>query len=156
MMKHPNPSLLFAFAYALVGLGMGIFVTVTAIGDYRFFFLYSTLAAFITAYVLWKLIMEKRTHAFKRFALLTGGLSGILSHYVCWYFLYVSANVCYWSVGGCTDSLGEAPANLVVALLGAFALSFWSLLLFGWVTIIAGIVIAMVMAPYFTKHRREE
>lgn len=156
MRRFTTPSFLFAFAYALVGLGVGIFVTVTAIGDYRFFFLYSTLAAFITAYVLWKLMMEKRTHNLKRFALVTGGLSGILSHYVCWYFLYVGANVCYWTTGGCTSSLGDAPANLVVALAGAFALSFWSLLLFGWVTISAGMVLAMVMATYFTKQRIEK
>lgn len=155
-MKVTNSSLLFAFAYALVGLGVGIFVTVTAIGDYRFFFLFSTASAFITAYLLWTFIMEKRIHKLKRFALVTGGLSGILSHYVCWYFLYVSANVCYWSTGGCTGSLGEAPANLVVAFVGAFALSFWSLLLFGWLTISAGMVIAMVMATYFTKQRIEK
>ena len=50
----------------------------------------------------------------------------MVSHYVTWYF---------WCVAG---SLGEPPADLLWAFLGAAGLTFYSVIVCGWVTVPVG------------------
>jgi len=77
-----------------------------------------------------------------------GAFGGVVSHYVCWYIHFVFAYLGYEMFGFYESSLGEGPANPVQALLGAFAFSMFSLLIFGWVTVSAG-----AWVGYFSVHR---
>ena len=70
-----------------------------------------------------------------------GAVAGVVSHYLTWTLAFLGANLCFWLTGGCTGSLGDPPANLLVALTGAAAQTFLSLLIFGWLTVPIGAVL---------------
>ena len=139
---HTGLAWRFAIACAVAGGIIGLGVSWVGGEEYRYFPIASTFSAYITAYGMWFLVMHHRQTHYRRFALFTGGLSGILSHYVCWYVIYLGANVCYWLSGGCTSSLAEAPADPLFALWGSLILSLWSWILLGWLSLIAGVGIA--------------
>jgi len=145
-MKAMSPAVVWSLSMgalcAPVGIGVGLFIGSSATGaGYENFWLPAGLAAFVTAAGLWWLIVEWRGRYTALRGMTAGFLAGILAHPVCWYFMLVAANVCYWTTDGCRSSLNEPPMNLAQAVLGAAVLSFWSLLLFGIVTGPGGMII---------------
>lgn len=132
-------SLVFGALCAGVGLLFGILVFLPAEGEgYRWFFLATTLAAFASGATLWRVLPE-RIHSHRLvWGALAGALAGLVSHYLAWYLAYLGANLCFWLTGGCTSSLGEPPANLLVAFVGAAGFTFFSLYIVGWLTVPIG------------------
>lgn len=125
--------------YSLFGILVGLWVAITSIGDgYEWFPLYAGLAAFITAGSLWRIIIERRQCHTIQNGVMIGALSGILSHYVCWYLQVIVVNIKYYWFGTGLSSLGEPPANIFMGITGAFWLSLYSLLFFGLPTVIVG------------------
>ncbi|MEO6902897.1 MAG: hypothetical protein ABI315_07060 [Bacteroidia bacterium] len=57
----------------------------------------------------------------------------------------IGTNICYWTTGGCTGSLGDPPASIWSMLGGAFAFSFFSLLFFGWITVPCSVLIGLIL-----------
>ena len=131
----------------LIGLLIGLYVSFVATGEgYEYFPIIAFLAAFGTSSALfWWIAARSRTRRVARGAF-TGALAGALSHYVCWYLLILVNNLCYWLTGGCLDSLGQPPVDLLNALWGAAVLSIPSLVFFGWLTIPLGALIGGLVA----------
>lgn len=135
-------SLVFGLLCAGVGLLLGILVFRGAEGEgYEWFPVAATLAAFVCGAVLWHFLPERIPRRRLVWGTLAGALAGLVSHYFAWYFQYVGSNVCFWLTGGCTSSLGEPPANLLMALVGAAGLTFFSLIVVGWLTVPIGAVL---------------
>lgn len=122
-----------------VGLAFGGYIFLIAEGDgFRWFIGAAAIAAFLCSAALWRLLPERSERHRPAWGAAAGAVAGVVSHYFTWYFQYVSANVCYWFTGGCTSSLGEPPANLLIAVAGAAGFTFFSLLGFGWLTLLIG------------------
>jgi len=135
-------SLVFGALCAGVGLVVGILVSLGAAGDgYRWFFVSAALAAFGSGAVLWRVLPERFARRRAAWGALAGALAGVVSHYLTWYLGYLGANLCFWLTGGCTGSLGDPPAGPLTALWGAAALTFFSLLIVGWLTAPIGAVL---------------
>lgn len=139
------------FKYGLInaalGLAIGIYITIAAIGDdYYSFGLAAPLAAFFTASLMWMLIMKKTVSGIRVF--FTGLLTGTVSHYIAFIFLSIGMNICYLTTGGCTGSLNEPSASIIDMITDGYGLTFFSLLIFGWITvpysIIAGFLLLRV------------
>ncbi len=123
---------------------IGIFIVFTAIGDGYFVFgIAAPIAAFLTGGLLWKLIVMKKIDGAR--IIITGLLTGTVSHYITFVLLSIGANICYWTTGGCTGSLGGPPASILVMLSGSFAFSFFSLLFFGWITAPVSVIIGFIL-----------
>ncbi len=148
-----NNSLKMGLFYSPVGISMGAYVAATANGDgYGLFPLYAGLAAFSTFTVLWWLIVRRKNNLKVLNGAIAGVLSGIVSHYVCWYLLLVEANIKYILLGKGLSSLGEPPQNLIQSFWGALVLSAVSLFLCGWFTVSTG---GMIGAAFCWRSKRK-
>ena len=134
---------------APVGFGVGLYLwgikTYPEFLDASFAFT-APLAAFATAFGLWRLLFRLQKSRSVLWGVCTGGTAGIISHWVCWYLEFLTANACYWLTEGCVSSLGEPPANLIESLLGATVMSIVSLLWFGPLTISLGALFGGILA----------
>ena len=129
---------------ALLGLAIGIFIAITSIGDDYFVFgIAAPIASFVTGGLAWKFLVKDKFDSRKIF--ITGLLTGTISHYITFVLLSVGMNICYWTTGNCTDSLGGPPASILIMLTGGFAFSFFSLLFFGWLTVPYSIIIGLIL-----------
>lgn len=136
-----RPAVQIGLMAALLGLAAGLGVWWLAIGGgYEWFPMYAAVAAFLTTTFLWWLIVSRRHKSNAWRGAVAGGLSGGISHYVCWYLQIVGANLCYWTTGGCVSSLGEPPIDLLNGLWGALVLSAVSLFFLGWLTVPVGVI----------------
>ena len=141
----------YALLNAALGLIIGSYVAVTAIGEgYEVLAVAAPLAAFIIAGLMWALLVKPSWDSGR--IVLAGLFTGSVSHYFTFLFMSVGINICYWTTGGCTGSMGEPPAGLVDSLLGAFGFSFFSLLIFGWITVPYAILSGFVLKRFKSKH----
>lgn len=101
---------------------------------------YAAVAAALTSMPLWWLIMERRQRFGAVRGVLTGAVGGLLAHYPCWYLVILGQYVSYRYLKYLGSSITEVPTDPFEALGGAFILSFWSWLLFGWLTAIIGAI----------------
>lgn len=126
----------------LLGLVGGTAVWMIASGGgYEYLPLAAGLGAFGTTAFFWWLIVSRRANYRARAGALAGGLSGIVSHYTCWYLYLVGSNICYGLTGGCASSLGEPPLDLLNGLWGTLIFSLVSLMFLGWITVPLGMAI---------------
>ena len=129
---------------ALLGLIVGVFLALTAIGDgYSVVLIAAPISAFLIGGLFWKLIIKGKLT--KTRVIVTGILTGTISHYLTFLLLGIGYNICYWTTGNCTDSFGEPPANILLMFGGAFLLSFFSLLFFGWLTVPYAIITGLIL-----------
>ena len=138
---------LFGLLAAAAAIGVGVYINRSLPqSGYQFLFLAAGLAAFICASLLWWLLPERRKRNLLVWGILAGALTGLVSHYLAWYLMFVGANICFWLSGGCTSSLGEPPASFQDGLWGAAALTMFSLVFVGWMTIMLGGAVGGVYA----------
>ena len=131
----------------LFGLAGGAFVWMIANGSgYEVLPLAAGLSAFGTTAFFWGLIVARRNRYSAKAGALAGALSGIVSHYTCWYLYLIGANICYWLTEGCTSSLGEPPLDLLNGLWGTLVFSLISLMFLGWLTVPLGMAIGALWA----------
>lgn len=137
---------------ALTGALVSFPISNSAIGSgYEFLPLFGALAAFINAAFFWHILIGKsENYTFLRGAA-SGGLAGFFSHFFCWYIMILAYNICYWFWRGCTSSLGEPPLNPLLGIIGAAALSLFSLLYYWWLTVLPGFIIGGVLALWFQR-----
>ena len=134
----------YGIANAIIGLIVGLYIAITAIGDgYYVLPIAAPLAAFIVGGLLWTKIVKDGYGSTK--IIITGLLTGTVSHYVTFVLLSIGMNVCYWTTGECTGTLGDPPASILTMLGGAFAFSFFSLLFLGWITAPYSILIGLLI-----------
>ena len=152
-----KPWIKYGFLNALIGLLIGAYTAFTAIGNgYFVAAIAAPLAFFLTGGLLWKLIVKKKIDVVQ--ILITGLLTGTISHYITFIILGIGVNICYWTTGQCTGSLGEPPASIISMITGAFAFSFFSLLFFGWITTPASVIIGFFLKRLENKktlHNKE-
>jgi hypothetical protein len=145
MIKPVSSSLHFAARFALVGLVVGGYVAWSAIGaGWESFPIYSSTAAFVTGFGLWRWLVERRRARRCRTGLFTGALAGLLSHLLCWWLFILGAWIDdTWLTGGASQD--EPPMNPLQGVIAAVVFSLFSLALFGWLTIPAGALIGYWM-----------
>ena len=133
----------YGLSNAFLGLIIGIYIAVIFIGDgYNAFIIASPIAAFFTGGIAWKRIMKDHLNPTKIY--ITGIVTGTVSHYITFILISIGMNICYWTTGNCTGSLGDPPASIAVMLPGAFVFSFFSLLFFIWITVPYSILIGFI------------
>ena len=144
-------SAVFGALCAPVGIVVGAYIGLTATGDgYQLFFLPAGLGAFVTALGFWWLMVERGArHTLMRGAL-AGASAGVVAHYVCWYLLLLG-NFARAAMAGETLGGNAGAIDPLNALWGAAAFTFWSLIIFGWLTLPAG---ALLGAGYAKWRRR--
>jgi hypothetical protein len=129
---------------ALLGLIIGIYITITATGEGYFLYgISAPIAAFLTGGLIWKLIVKDKFDRGK--IIITGLLTGTISHYLAFLLVSILMNICYWTTGMCTGSLGEPPASIFSMLIGSFAFLFFSLLFFGWITVPYSLITGFIL-----------
>ncbi len=134
----------YGIANAIIGLIIGLYISITAIGDgYDVFPIAIPLVAFITGGLLWNRIVKDKFDSTK--IVITGLLTGALSHYLTFVLISIGNNICYWTTGGCTGTLGAPPASILSMLGGALVFSFFSLLFFGWITVPYSILVGLLI-----------
>ena len=124
---------------SLTGFIVGGYVAATAIGEgYDLFPLFAGSGAFIASFALWYFLIEKLNKRATTAGVLVGALSGVVSHYVCWYLFILEGNIEYHILGSWTNSLGDPPMSPVYGVVGAMWFTLFSLLFYGWVTVPIG------------------
>ncbi len=88
----------------MVGLAVGLYIAVTAIGDgYHVFPIAAPLAAFIVGGILWNRIVKDEFDTTK--IVITGLLTGTISHYITFVLLSIGMNICIGLQVGALDLL---------------------------------------------------
>ena len=119
-----------------VGIACGLLVLLFASGEgYLIFPLYAGIAAFLTSAFLWFIFVALTGQYNKVVGGLIGGLSGILAHWLCWYFLLIVEFLINPERG--VDWIGSIGA--------AMMLTIGSLIFFGWITLPAGVIIGVLV-----------
>jgi hypothetical protein len=137
---------------ALAGTGIGLWVSRNSTaGDWAGFPIFAALAGALTAGFFWWFLLARRGRYHVRRGILAGMLAGFSGHWICWYLLIMTRNVCYWTTGGCLSTLGERPVDPLYGLWGAVVLSAASLLLFGWLTIPLGALLGGLAAAWLRR-----
>ncbi|MEM9680965.1 MAG: hypothetical protein AAF901_11640 [Bacteroidota bacterium] len=137
----------FGILNAIIGLILGIYIAYSAIGDgYWMLTIGAPTSAFICGFYFWKLMFKKSTENKSGKLVLIGLLTGTVSHYLCWILLNIGMNICYWTTGKCTSSLGEPPAQIWEILIFGIGITGWSLLFYGWITIPSSIGIGFLVS----------
>lgn len=141
-----TPWVKFGIFNAIAGLLIGLYVSSNATGDGYFnMVIVAPLAAFLTALIFWKWLIKPDGPMGVGRVVLVGLLTGTVSHYVAFVLMSIGMNICFWTTGGCTGSLGDPPASIFMMLGAAFAYSFFSLLFVGWVSAPASVVIGLLL-----------
>jgi hypothetical protein len=130
---------------SIIGIAVGIHLTLTAIGDGYYVFIFAApLSIFVIGSVLWKLLIgTEKPNILK--VIVIGIVTGSLSHYFTFLFLSIIMNICYWTFDGFADSLGGPPASIVSMIGGSLLFSFFSLFMYGWITVPASIISGIIM-----------
>lgn len=144
-------STLFGIFFSLIGVIVGISISITAVGnDYNYFYIYSGISGFITAKYFAKFFIEKKDK-FNHLRLIgVAVLTGLVSHWLCWYLINLVLNFRYWILN---EHFFSAPVNPLLGIFAVLLLCVWSWLFVGWATILGGIA-----SIYFTKwiHKKQE
>lgn len=120
---------------ALAGLFGGAWAAATAFmtSGYEIFLFAAPVGSFATGFVIWLLLVARRSTPSKKAAITAGVLTGIVSHWSCWYVTICYQNLRYVFLGE-SSSLGEPPIDPLNGLWGAAVFSFWSLIALGWLS----------------------
>ncbi len=136
----------FGILNSIIGLILGIYISYTSIGDgYWVLSIGAPISAYICGFYFWKLFFKKSTENRTAKLVLIGISTGTVSHYLCWVLMSIGMNICYWTTGNCTGSLGEPPAQFWQMLIFGIGMTGWSLLFYGWITIPSSIVIGFLI-----------
>lgn len=139
-------SLIMGLGCGLVGLAVGAWVACTAIGEgYASMLLAAPLGAFLAGFLFWFALVARNPAPGRLRPVAAGVLAGIVGHWICLYLLILLQNLRYLWLGE-TDSLGGPPMDPLNGLWGAAVLSFWSLVMFGWLTAPVGGLLGFLLS----------
>jgi hypothetical protein len=113
---------------------------------YREVLAVAVLSGFLTSLVVWWAVVARAPRSGIGRGLIGGTACGVLVHPVCW-SLVVAGNALLILLGmSQRRPLGEQPFVVSREVVAVFSLSVWSLLFFGWMTVVAGAVTGGVLA----------
>lgn len=139
-------AMLYGMLNALVGLAIGLYLWEEGSGSESGIFAFSApIAASVVGFLTWKWSAPSSSGIGSLQTASIGLITGSVSHYVTFCIISIYMNLCYWLTGGCTGSLGDPPLDLLSSIAGNLVFTFWSLLLFGWITIPASIFMAFAI-----------
>lgn len=142
---------------ALAGMAGGGWAAATAFmtSGYEIFLFSAPVGSFVTGFAFWLLLVARRLTPSKKAAIAAGVLTGIVSHWSCWYLTICYQNLRYVFLGE-TSSLGEPPIDLLNGLWGAAVFSFWSLIVLGWLSApFGGLLGYLVHYRQFRRARKQ-
>ncbi len=138
-----NFSILFGVLFSIVGFFVGLYISQTAVNDdYKIFFIYSSIAAFLTAFISAYLLIERRNKFTNNRIILTSIFVGFFSHWVCWGLLF----------GFEVFLIKGSLFDFIEALYSVFAFCLWSWFFFGWITVPGSILAIYVSRQLFFKY----
>ena len=139
-MRELKFPILFGLQFSIVGLFVGVWISSTTSNkDYSYFYIYSTIAGFITAWILAHFLIEKKKNYSLERLIIVAVSTGLISHWLCWYIIILKYNFSFWILGD--HYFNETPpANPILAIFGALVFALWSLIFYGWITISGGIM----------------
>lgn len=132
---------------ALIGLLVGARFMDAPGEGWRSLPLLAGLSAFASGTLCWWVFVARYSQSNVGRGVLAGVVAALIAHYGTFYLLIVKQNIAYWSSGS-VSSLGEPPVDLVRGITGAAALTFFSYLFVGWLTIPAGATIGGLFAQH--------
>nr|WP_235596198.1 hypothetical protein [Leptospira weilii] len=127
-----------ALACSIIGLVVSLVIVFTAVGDYKTFPIYSTLAAFSTSYVVWNLFVERKENYNVTRGIILGVLIVVLSHHLTFYFVIISENIKYWILDFKSLNEQEPPMNPFIEFFAVSLGTLISLFVCGWITLPLG------------------
>ncbi len=143
-------SLVMAAACAPVGAAAGGWVSLNAIGQgYELFWLASALGAASAGGLCWRVVAAARPGPAR--GAFAGFLAGVLGHWITWFLMLAGSWIAYQLTGSPVSSLGEPPADPLVAAWGAAAYSLFSLIVCGWLTAPGGAILGALLGKAQAK-----
>lgn len=142
-----SDSIKVALIHAVLGVFVGFYVFYNAIGNgYEIFMFSLPIANFLITLTLWDYSINKGDISFLNLFIVSL-LAGTFNHYLAWFVNSCISSIGYALNGSFADSLGGPPASPIMMLFGGFAFSFFSLIFYGWLTIIMSFI--SVLIGYF-------
>jgi hypothetical protein len=117
---------------ALLGLIVGIGINING------FAIAAPIAAFLIGGLFWKLLIKDKINNFR--VIITGILSGSISHYLTFILSGVIGNFQYWTTGN-TAYTPSIPDMLVRSIV----MTLFSLVFFGWLTVPYAIIMGFIL-----------
>src|SRR5438067_379365 len=138
MYRPVSPAIFGAFC-AVVGAVVGAHVCLTAIGKgWWMLWVTAVVASFSLGFALWRRRLTELSSDGRVMGMTVGAVTALAAHFLSIYLMFVGSFVCFLLTGGCTGSLGEAPADPIRAVPGVIVMGLFSLIFDGWVTVPAG------------------
>src|SRR6187402_621112 len=111
-----KPEIKFGLLNSIIGVIVGIFHNYISIGKgYEILIFCAPISIFITGTLSWKYIIKNPDYKLEDLFPVSI-ITGTLSHPITFYLTLVYANICNWTTGGCTSSLGGKPINLIYSI----------------------------------------
>ncbi|MBI1835918.1 MAG: hypothetical protein HYR91_01495 [Flavobacteriia bacterium] len=142
-MKNKSFSTIFGLIFSIIGIIVGILVHFTSNNSYNHFYIYSGISGFITAKLISKYIIEKRNSFNSINYKIVAILTGIFSHWLCWYIMILEFNFRYWIL---KEHSFSPPIDPFSGIFAMFLPCIFSWLFWGWATILGGF-----LSIYVTK-----
>jgi|GEM_PF-7028211 hypothetical protein len=137
-MKIDSFSTLFGLLFSIVGIMLGLWITfISTNKDYDYFFIYSSISGFLTAKLLAKYVIERRNDFSQKNLLIVSILTGLMSHWLCWYMINIGLNFRYWILG---EHFFSPPVDPLSGILWVFNLCLFSWIIVGWATVLGGVI----------------
>lgn len=144
-------SIIFAILYSIVGLLIGVDIINKMNKSYHLFIIVLPIAFYITSIILWKYVVDKQILILKNEPkqskiIFTGFLIGIISHPISFLLMLILSNIIYWIPFINSYDLINEPSSFEDILFAPFIGTFFSLIMYGWITIPSAIIIAIFIS----------
>lgn len=153
-------SIIFATIYSIVGILIGIDIIYKMNESYHLFIIVLPIAFFITSIVLWKFLINKPSLIFKNESLqskfiFTAFLIGIISHPISFLLMILLSNAIYWLPFINSYDLINEPSSFKTIFFAPVIGSFFSLIMYGWITVPCSIIIA-ISVSFFNNCKKSQ
>jgi hypothetical protein len=108
----------------------------------------AVLSGFLTSLVIWWAIVGRARKSGLGRGLISGIACGVLIHPVCWSLAGAGNSLMIWFGKSPRQPLGELPFTVAHEVVGVLALSVWSLLFYGWITVLGGALAGGVLGTW--------
>ena len=139
-----KPEIKFGLLNAIIGLIVGVFHTFTISTNYKWLIVFAPISIFTVGVITWRVKTKNSKYNLGNIVAISF-ITGTLSHPLTFYLICIYYNLSNCFTGNCNDSLGELPKNLILAIPTSFFLSLFSLLFYGWFTVLTSIIIGASM-----------
>ena len=150
-MKIKSFSTIFGLLFSLIGIIVGIWVAYISVNkDYSYFYIYSGVSGFITGKLFSKYIIEKKNLYSNTMYFTVAILTGLISHWLCWYLITLELNFRYWILD---EHFFSPPIDPFFGIFGVLILCLWSWIFVGWATILGGIISVYTTKWIYEKNK---